>query len=115
MIPKCSAPTLRTRGWMTPRGFCRTCWGRDRDCLRLLVVAMDMPPKRGQRYPNSHGWQPPNMSEISFFYFYNQHTRGLPLLFTKTIGEVPFFFQISHGGLFLPDFHRYIFCCLSGP
>src|SRR5713226_2409502 len=50
-MPKCSGPTFWTRGWMTPLGFCRTSWGRDRDRLRLRVVTIAMPPKRVRNNP----------------------------------------------------------------
>src|SRR5207247_9293623 len=33
MMPKCSGPTSCTRGWRTPRGFCRNFAARDWDVL----------------------------------------------------------------------------------
>src|SRR5579864_3748000 len=45
MMPKCSGPTFCTRGWITPRGFCRN--SCDLAFLRVRLTDIGLSPEKG--------------------------------------------------------------------
>src|ERR1700732_1315205 len=61
MMPQCSGPTVCTRGWMTPRGFCRN--SCDLPFLRVRLTDIGLSPEKGL-----WGISSPPGDRLAFFY-----------------------------------------------